>query len=297
MSDDRQVSRQENQNPEHDVSRREAIKTALKVGVYVAPVVLAAGVPPRVAAQASGPTGTLAGNITDAISGLPIAGALVQVGAASGTTNATGDYTIPNAPAGAQTATTSASGYTTRNDPVNVIAASTTTFNTALVPTSSSGDINIVLTWGALPTDLDSHLVGPDGGGGAGRFHCYYGDPTPVAFVTLDIDDTTSFGPETISVSPNPTNFVPGSYSYFVHNYSGSPGFDSSSAVVTVFQGGSQIAQYLVGAASGDPASSYWSVFGFTLTATPTGGIVITPVQAFTNTAPTLAAFVPPPKR
>ncbi len=278
-----------------DVSRREAMKTALKAGAYATPVILSVGAPKTVAAQGSGPSGTLSGIISSATTGLPISGATVQVGTRSTTTSGTGAYTLTLVPAGLQSVQTSAPGYTSRTDSVTVVASTTTTFSTALVPASSSGNIAIVLTWGATPLDLDSHLVGPVLP--SGRFHCYYAAPNPVPYAQLDIDDTDGFGPETIQVSTVSGNFIPGSYSYFVHNYSGSPAFNVSNGVVTVFQGGTQIAQYLVGGATGTPTLAYWSVFGFTLTATPTGQIAITPVQTFTSVAPTMPELALPPKR
>ncbi len=281
------------QLPPRDLSRREAMKTALKAGAYAAPVILAASVPTPVSAQVSGPTGTLTGTVSNASNGQPIAGATVAVNGASAVSNASGVYTIANAPAGTRTVTTSASGFTTRTDTVNIVAGSSTTFSMALVPTSVGTGVSVVLTWGAQPSDLDSHLVGPDGSGG--RFHCYYGNTNPVPFVSLDVDDTSAFGPETITVSQVSGSFVAGTYNYYIHNYSGSPEFDTSSAVVTVFASGAQVAQYQVGGASGSPASDYWSVFGFTLTASGAGAS-IAPVQQFTNTPPTLAGEVLRPK-
>jgi hypothetical protein len=272
--------------PPEGTSRRDAIKTALKAGAYAAPVILAAGRPTPVSAQVTGPTGTLTGTITDARTALPIGGATVAVGAHSDVTDAVGVYTICGAPAGVQSVQTSATGYVTRTDSVNIMAGATTTFSTALVPASAGNDITIVLTWGAQPTDLDAHLVGPNSGGG--RFHCYYSNMNPVSYVSLDIDDTSSFGPETISVTTLSGLFVPGSYSYYVDNYSETPDFDVSNAIVSVFQGGAQIAQFLVSAATGDPAEEIWHVFDFTLTATASGQIAITQVQAFTTTSPTL---------
>lgn len=277
------------QTPPKDPSRREAMKTALKAGAYAAPVILASSVPTPVSAQVTGPTGTLTGLVTNAQNAQPIAGATVSVGGVTGTTNASGVYTIANAPAGSRTVTTSASGFSTRTDTVNVVAGSSTTFNTSLVPTSVGTGIAIVLTWGAQPSDLDSHLVGPNGSGG--RFHCYYADDNPVPFVQLDVDDTSSFGPETITVSQVSGSYVAGSYSYYVRNYSGSPGFDVSAAVVTVFAAGAQVAQYNVSAATGSPAERIWSVFGFSLT--PSGaGASITPVQQIVPdaSAPTIAS-------
>lgn len=277
-----------------DVSRREAMKTALKAGAYAAPVILAATVPTSVSAQVSGPTGTLTGTVSNASNGQPIAGATVAVGGVSAVTNASGVYTIANAPAGTRTVQTSASGFTTRTDTVNIVAGSSTTFSTALVPTSVGTGVSTVLTWGAQPSDLDSHLVGPNGSGG--RFHCYYGNTNPVPFVSLDVDDTSAFGPETITVSQVSGSFVAGTYNYYIHNYSGSPEFNVSNAVVTVFSSGAQVAQYQVGGASGSPTSDYWSVFGFTLTASGAGSS-ITPVQQFTNTPPTLGLVLPPKTR
>jgi len=280
------------QMPPKDLSRREAMKTALKAGAYAAPVILAASVPAPVSAQVSGPTGTLTGTVTNAQNGQPISGATVSAGGVTTTSNASGQFTM-TVPAGTLTVTTSATGFTTRTDSATVTAGASTTFNPSLVPTSVGTGVSVVLTWGAQPSDLDSHLVGPNGSGG--RFHCYYGNSNPVPFVNLDIDDTSAFGPETITVSQQSGAFVAGTYNYYVHNYSGSPGFDVSSAVVTVFAAGAQVAQYSVGAATGSPTSAYWSVFGFTLT--PSGaGASIAPVQQFTGTPPTLVGVTFPPK-
>jgi uncharacterized protein YfaP (DUF2135 family) len=255
-------------------------------------VILAASVPAPVSAQVSGPTGTLSGTVTNASNGQPIVGAVVNAGGVTATSAAGGAYTM-TVPAGSRSVVTTATGFTTRTDTVTITAGSTTTFNPSLVPTSVGTGVSIVLTWGATPTDLDSHLVGPNGSGG--RFHCYYASPNPVAFVRLDVDDVTSFGPETVTVSQVSGAFVAGTYNYYVHNYSGSPAFNTSSAVITVFAAGAQVAQYAVGAATGDPAQRYWSVFGFTLTASGAGAS-IAPVQQFVGTPPTIAADPMPPK-
>ena len=150
------------QTPPKDPSRREAMKTALKAGAYVAPVVIAANMPTPVHAQVSGPTGVLSGTITNALNGNPVAGAIVTVGTRTATTNASGQYSIPNAPAGAVTVSTTATGFASRTDTVTVVAGTTTTFTASLVPQGSlTTGVAIVLNWGAEPRDLDSHLVGP----------------------------------------------------------------------------------------------------------------------------------------
>ena len=269
-----------------ETSRREAIKTALKIGAYATPVIVAASVPVPLAAQVSGPTGILTGIISNSTNGLPIPGATVAVGTVSATTNASGVYTIPNAPSGTQTVTTSAVGFSTRTDPVPIAAGATTTFSTTLVPVGPTGNLTILLNWGAAPADLDSHLTGPTTTGG--RFHVFFGAPNPVPYASLDVDDVDGFGPETVTVTPLSGNFVPGTYSFFVVNFSTTPEFDVSAARITVFQGGAQLAQFQVSAATGNPALDIWSVFSFTLTATPSGGIVLTPIQQFVSTAPSI---------
>jgi hypothetical protein len=83
-----------------------------------------------------------------------------------------------------------------------------------LVSAPNTGSYRIVLTWGVTPDDLDSHLTGPDGSGG--RFHMYYSDKNPNQYVSLDVDDLVSYGPETTTI----TSFYTGTYRYSVHNYS-----------------------------------------------------------------------------
>jgi len=93
------------------------------------------------------------------------------------------------------------------------------------------------LTWSEQPADLDSHFTGPchpDDSSCTDRFHIYYGDQgslfdAPWAY--LDTDDTSSFGPEITSLA----RCTEGVYRYSVHNFSGSPGIETSSAEVIVF--------------------------------------------------------------
>ncbi len=279
--------------PKHP-SRRAAMKAALKAGAYVAPVVIAANLPTTVNAQVSGPTGTLTGTVTNAQNGQPIAGAVVTVGTRTATTNASGQYTLTLVPAGTRTVTTTATGFTTRTDSTSVVAGTSSAFNTSLVPASFlTTGIAIVLNWGATPSDLDSHLVGPNNAGG--RFHCYYAARNPVSFVALDVDDVSAFGPETITIGQVAGAFVPGTYNYYVHNYSGSPAFNSSNAVVTVFSRGAQVGQFPVSGATGTASLRYWSVFTLVLTAA--GGATVTPAQQFTSTPATRGVEDPlPPK-
>ncbi|MBQ9460470.1 MAG: S-layer homology domain-containing protein, partial [Clostridia bacterium] len=89
--------------------------------------------------------------------------------------------------------------------------------------------IRIVLTWGATPSDLDSHLVGLRSDMQE-RFHVYYRDKIAykIGFMSkfaaeLDYDDTTSFGPEITTIY----SLTPGEYYFYVHDYSN--GYDGNS--------------------------------------------------------------------
>jgi hypothetical protein len=85
-----------------------------------------------------GTNGTLQGTVTDASTGLPIAGATVTAGSTSDTTDASGFYQM-TLPAGTYNVTASASGYTSQTaSGVVVSAGATTTQNFALVPVQTS---------------------------------------------------------------------------------------------------------------------------------------------------------------
>ena len=79
----------------------------------------------------------------------------------------------------------------------------------ALSPIMTQLDgLRIVLSWGRSPEDLDSHISYP------GNHICYQSKTGVMA--NLDVDDTDSFGPETITIDRK----QPGQkYIYGVHNY------------------------------------------------------------------------------
>lgn len=81
-------------------------------------------------------TGTIAGVVTDAVTGLPLAGASVATSPSTTTvsTNAQGGYSIPNVPTGSYSVTASHAGYTANSGNAVAIAALTVTVNIALSP-------------------------------------------------------------------------------------------------------------------------------------------------------------------
>ena len=94
----------------------------------------------------------------------------------------------------------------------------------------------ITLTWEADPRDLDSHLIIPVST--EGPFHLYYHYRADKGYdyssiyphANLDTDDTTSYGPEVISIF----NFYPGTYRYSVRHYAGYGNIETSGVEVNV---------------------------------------------------------------
>jgi hypothetical protein len=135
--------------------------------------------------------------------------------------------------------------------------------------------INIKLTWGELPYDIDSHLFAPDGS------HVYFwnkGSLTAAPFANLDVDDTDSFGPEFVTL----TKLMVGTYTYAVHNYSGTfnPGMTGSPVRVELNQGGTT---RVFSPPPGEGNFDYWTVF--TLKVNAQCGITVTPVNTWSSAA------------
>lgn len=111
--------------------------------------------------------------------------------------------------------------------------------------TIQTGQVRVVLTWGATPADLDSHLQCSLDSGNS--YHIYYGDKTfmlnDARIADLDLDDTTSYGPETTTIYRGDA----GEYLFWVHNYTGDSeyGLANSGACVQVYMGYSVVPSYV----------------------------------------------------
>lgn len=166
-----------------------------------------------------------------------------------------GNYSVKLA-TGKYTAQVSKSGFTTLY--LNIMCRKKTGNSSnyesmSVTPKLETGEWRAVLTWGAYPQDLDSHLTGPNGYGG--RFHVYYPTANKNAYINgrrvanLDVDDTTSYGPETVTINFNVGKS--GTYNYYVHDYtnrylSSSIYMARSNARVVVYKGNRQMAVYKV---------------------------------------------------
>ncbi|MBD5459944.1 MAG: hypothetical protein HDR26_03225, partial [Lachnospiraceae bacterium] len=141
--------------------------------------------------------------------------------------------------------------------------------------TIQTGQVRIVLTWGATPRDLDSHLQCEMNSGSSK--HIFFGDKTfyfeGERIADLDLDDTSSYGPETTTIYKDD----PGEYDFFVYNYSrgGDYVLAGSGACVQVYMGYSSVPSYVFYVPGG--AGYYWQVFHYS---SVTG--ILTPVNTMT---------------
>lgn len=232
---------------------------------------------------------TLQVRVADAYTGAAIAGAAVTVGSRSATTDSGGLATLSNVTSGYAHISVSAANYTSTTQTTGALSCLTSnSASVALSPASgtgalTSGEFRVVLTWGADPADLDSHLTGPSSDG-TSRFHIYYPYSSRTTDVAnLDVDDTTSYGPETVTVSPpsGAATLRPGIYRYSVHHYSGSGTIGSSGATVRLTLANGTIYTYVPTALSFSGYKDVWTVFELTVAAN--GTMYIAPVDSVYN--------------
>ncbi len=125
----------------------------------------------------------------------------------SGTTNASGSVNLDSTFADDQDALliVKKEGYSNL-----VVKCSCAGMTYAISPAMTSLDgMRVVLSWGEKPFDLDSHLIFPGG-------HIYF-DSKEGTDANLDVDDTDSYGPETVTISKK---HFGESYIYAVQDYS-----------------------------------------------------------------------------
>jgi len=199
--------------------------------------------------QANAGNGTVAGIISNAFNGQPVENIAISVrkgiNTKTGTiisqtaTQSNGSYSIDLA-GGNYTLELASSGYlTTYLEVVCVGGRVVSNQNTSITPIINAGEIRIVLNWGEKPDDLDSHLLTPNIQGKG--YHLYYnstGDKLSAPFSLLDVDDTSSYGPETITIY----TLQPGIYRYAIHNFSAA--YDGDQATVPITSSSAKVEVY-----------------------------------------------------
>lgn len=215
------------------------------------------------------------GNVTNAVTGELMEGVTVKFRSGSNnqsgeyvqtvagldielTTDSSGQYYTAALPAGNYTLEASKEGFITSY--INVISGNSVVCsnqNISLTPELNEGTIRIVLKWGENPRDLDSHVVGTLSNGD--YFHVSYINMLQyddnIEVCNLDIDDTTSYGPETITLNTTTNN----PYYYYIHHFAGSGTIGSSNAQVQVYKDGNLIGTF--NAPTNQGSGCYWNVF------------------------------------
>jgi|GEM_PF-1315134 len=219
--------------------------------------------------------GVLKGNVIQADTGRAVGNAEITLrknfnaktgsSVASATSSSNGIYLFENLPTGYYTMEVAKSGYADNYINVVVVGGREVVRQVTLSPRLNENEMRVVLEWGASPSDLDSHLIGESANGG--QFHVSYSNTryyeNGQLHAELDLDDTSSYGPETITVQGMKiSNNENGTYQYYVHDYSnrynsGSSALSNSDAMVKVYTA-SGYTEFTV---PQNQAGTKWSVF------------------------------------
>lgn len=157
--------------------------------------------------------------------------------------------------------------YLTTSFPIKVLGGKIIAEQNGTVShTLNSDQLRIVLTWGSTPSDLDSHTV-IRSKNGTELYEVYYSSKEyrvdgKVA-TDLDIDDTSSYGPETTTI------YIPADneYVFYVHDYTNknaglsNTALSNSGARVYVYTGNSNTPIEVYSVPSGN--GTYWKVFSY----------------------------------
>lgn len=207
-------------------------------------------------------------------------------GTSSVYTDSSGNFSLPIRSNSIAAIVGVSGGYLT-NTVRNTASASDITLTDCLSLSQSGAGITMKLTWGALPSDLDSHLITPAGD------HVYYSSKGALAlapFANLDVDDTSSYGPEVVTI----TKLMVGTYKYSVRNYSGyadGPIAQSGARVEVNIPG--RALQLITPPTTGESSSTdYWNLFEFDVSANCT--VTVRAVGTYTNDLPTIPATSTP---
>lgn len=173
--------------------------------------------------------GTVGGVVVDGL-GNPFSGVLViaqgdgYLGLSYGVTDEGGSFSLP-AKAGEEVLVYALAGAQSRT------AQATVGSSNGLEILLERDSTVITLTWGEDPSDLDSHLFGPTVNSSE-QFHVLFSNPEVTVggqTIFLDVDDTTSFGPEVTTIPSYP---LPGTYSFYVFLFAGDSTIQASPARV-----------------------------------------------------------------
>ncbi|TGN14333.1 Cna protein B-type domain protein [Leptospira ilyithenensis] len=179
-----------------------------------------------------------------------------------------GSYAIPNVPPGNYTLEATGSGK--RGNCTSSVEAYSTTFRTVIAagtetpsnqnilvsPVLGDSEMRVVLSWGAKPKDLDSHLQYSATNSGS-RIVWNRKAPLGAGNGELDYDITTGYGPETISLKG--AIWSQDVRYYSIYNWSGEANMGVSGATIRVFKGSiGEVRNYAI---SPNHSNRWWKIF------------------------------------
>ncbi len=261
----------------------------------------------KMCSTSSSATATISGKITDAVNGTGVSNVSINIRrgmnttsgtvyATAATTDSNGDYSFSNVARGWYTLQTSVDGYINSSFEV-VSCGDVSGQDSSISKTLASGVMRIILSWptGSTAVDLDSHLKVPDNA--SSNKHIYYPTVNKTFYyatntntcsscsssqlsdnVTLDRDEQTAAGTETVSI----TAVRSGDYSYSVHDYTNGNDENDASSTKLATSGASVTIYYNNTVTIFNPpntAGTHWTVFTFTTG----GGIVEVGTMKHTN--------------
>jgi len=190
-------------------------------------------------------SGSIAGNVVNATNNQGMGGVSVTLAGPvnrNATTDSSGNFTFSGLQAGNYSLTTSINGFISDTRLVTVTVGNTTTVVVSLSPVLTSSEYRVVLSWGSAPTDLDLYAFVPTGTG------CYtvswtdMGAETAPPYTFLDVDDVSSYGPETITIKQQ----MNGTYQFWVDNFSETPDITTSAAEVRLYNGANLVRTFSI---------------------------------------------------
>lgn len=152
-----------------------------------------------------------------------------------------------------------ATGFCPASKDVKVERGKITEVTLPMSPELSRNELaRVILSWGKNPNDLDSHVFLPKSSSLKSR-HVYYSNKKAsfkngAKAAELDVDDTSSYGPETVTIS----NKLKGTYQYAIYLYAGKGTLGRSQATVELVKNGCEKEKFSV------PTScnkKWWHVF------------------------------------
>lgn len=220
---------------------------------------------------------TLSTTVVDATTNAPVMGAKIKVFAGyntfgdfeEATTDSAGKVVVNLKDSGMYTVEISRDGYITEKFEVQIMSNLQDTQKSFYIsPVLSDNAIRFVLSWGASPSDLDCHLEGRAGDGT--YTHIYFSNMYQLngggqKIAELDVDDTNSFGPETVTLYD-----MNGSFDFYIDDYTNSGTISASGATVKIYVGSALYSTVVIPAG----VSDLWhvcTVSGGTVTVTNRG--------------------------